>query len=145
MEKNMLCLGCGKEIPFLGDVCPYCQRDKSRDQIILVVLVFFAVLGGFVGSFFSFMGLIIGTAVGVVIGLILILSLWTLNHNEVLSRHNNHLTQPPVVRMASEKNSPPPPNNSIAEHLENLEYLKTKNLISQSEFDKLRKETLAKL
>jgi glutaredoxin len=32
----MLCSGCGKTIPFNGSVCPYCQRDKSKDKAYTV-------------------------------------------------------------------------------------------------------------
>lgn len=28
----MICSSCGKDIPFYGTVCPYCQCDKSGDQ-----------------------------------------------------------------------------------------------------------------
>lgn len=28
----MKCSGCGKSIPFSGQVCPFCQRDKSGDK-----------------------------------------------------------------------------------------------------------------
>ena len=28
----MLCSNCGMEIPFEGNVCPWCRADKSRDQ-----------------------------------------------------------------------------------------------------------------
>ncbi|MEK0449441.1 MAG: hypothetical protein RL088_1709 [Verrucomicrobiota bacterium] len=29
----MICSGCGKDIPFAGEVCPYCHRNKSNDQL----------------------------------------------------------------------------------------------------------------
>lgn len=28
----MLCSNCGKNIPYTGKVCPYCNVDKSEDQ-----------------------------------------------------------------------------------------------------------------
>jgi len=41
----MLCSNCGKNIPFTGNVCPYCHKDKTKDQNIQVL----GVLGGLVG------------------------------------------------------------------------------------------------
>ena len=32
----MLCPGCGRDIPFVGDVCPYCHRDKKAGQQYMV-------------------------------------------------------------------------------------------------------------
>ena len=40
----MLCSGCGKGIPFVGDVCPYCQRDKSKDQTYMMLAFIFGPL-----------------------------------------------------------------------------------------------------
>lgn len=28
----MDCTNCGKDIPFWGDVCPWCHADKSEDK-----------------------------------------------------------------------------------------------------------------
>lgn len=29
----MLCSNCGKDVPFVGNVCPWCKKDKSMDQV----------------------------------------------------------------------------------------------------------------
>ena len=30
----MLCSNCGKDIPIVGNVCPYCHVDKRGDQAL---------------------------------------------------------------------------------------------------------------
>lgn len=45
----MKCSNCGKEIPFTGNVCPYCKADKSGDQIVKVMMTVGAIIGGIVG------------------------------------------------------------------------------------------------
>lgn len=72
----MRCSNCGKDIPFAGQVCPYCHANKSKDQNLTV----FAFISGFglaifvywitQNIFYAFFGLI----GGVIIGTILFLS-----------------------------------------------------------------------
>ncbi len=66
----MLCSGCGKDVPFTGEVCPYCQRNKSSDQQKQVIGVIFIMLGGWLGSQIDhmFIGAIVGGVVGIIIG-----------------------------------------------------------------------------
>lgn len=68
----MRCSGCGKSIPFAGDVCPYCQRDKSNDQNYSALAFVFglglAFLGGYV---FSVWGAIGGFFIGCVIAAVI--------------------------------------------------------------------------
>ena len=45
----MLCSGCGKRIPFGGQVCPHCQRDKGADQQIHVCGMVYGFIGGAIG------------------------------------------------------------------------------------------------
>jgi predicted amidophosphoribosyltransferase len=45
----MLCNGCGKQIPFVGDVCPYCQRGKTRAQLYHLAGYGAAFVGAFIG------------------------------------------------------------------------------------------------
>ena len=60
----MYCPGCGKNIPFFGDVCPYCQRDNSKAQGYHVMAVCSGLMCGFIGyaiwgvagAFFGFIG-----------------------------------------------------------------------------------------
>lgn len=46
----MRCSGCGKDIPFGGQVCPFCQRDKSSDQASTVAGMTAMIIGGFIGN-----------------------------------------------------------------------------------------------
>ena len=45
----MLCPGCGKRIPFVGDVCPYCQRPKGRAQGLYLLTLAGTGVAAFVG------------------------------------------------------------------------------------------------
>lgn len=55
----MHCSNCGKNIPFAGNVCPWCHTDKSGDQVITILMF----IGGIVGA-------VIGAAAGQVVGAI---------------------------------------------------------------------------
>lgn len=63
----MHCSGCGKDIPFAGAVCPYCHRDKSRDQrytvLAAVIGTVGAVIGWKIGGFWGAVGGFLGGAV----------------------------------------------------------------------------------
>lgn len=71
------CANCGKNVPFEGDVCPWCKADKSAQKIIKVFGLAGALLVGLaVGAMSSgflpaFIGGIVGAVVGTVIGAIL--------------------------------------------------------------------------
>lgn len=45
----MNCSGCGKDIPFLGEVCPFCQRDKSADKKYSLWCYVCCPIGGWLG------------------------------------------------------------------------------------------------
>lgn len=65
----MICSECGKDIPFAGQVCPYCHREKRADQNgqapALVLGLAGAVLGYFIGEDW---GVIVGLVVGAIVG-----------------------------------------------------------------------------
>lgn len=46
----MRCSGCGKNVPFGGYVCPYCNRDKSSDQTGTVATGVGLLVGGLIGN-----------------------------------------------------------------------------------------------
>jgi hypothetical protein len=48
----MLCTGCGKRVPFVGDVCPYCQRDKTRSQVFHLIGYSCGIASGLIGYLF---------------------------------------------------------------------------------------------
>ena len=69
----MRCSNCGKNIPFKGNVCPYCHCDKSRDQFFQILELAGGILAGILSFFVSspctgpFIGLIIGACVFVLL------------------------------------------------------------------------------
>lgn len=66
----MVCSNCGKEIPFVGNVCPYCKVDKRQDQSEFLAGCLGAVVGIVVGAMVAGIG---GGIAGFFIGTILAL------------------------------------------------------------------------
>src|SRR5947207_13863499 len=67
----MLCSGCGKGIPFNGQVCPYCQRDKSKDQQYTVWALVLGLGLGYLGyKLFGGWGAIVGFVVGCLVAFV---------------------------------------------------------------------------
>jgi len=67
----MRCSNCGKDIPFAGNVCPYCHADKSGDQRQQVFAILFGFGGGALGwAIHGPVAALIGLVVGVIVGLI---------------------------------------------------------------------------
>ena len=131
----MLCTGCGKEIPFAGQVCPYCQRDKTADQgrhlLLMVCLLIGAGVGYLIGGF---SGLLWGAGAGMVLGVIAALAV-------------TGATQPPQVRLADHdaREATPPPTDTAKQRLEALETLRKDGLITDAEFAEKRQQILDKL
>lgn len=81
---NVRCNNCGKMIPYHGEVCPYCQADKSGAKKQAESIGYWAAGGGFVtfivgliscfatGSHpggaicFAFFGLMLGGVLGAI-------------------------------------------------------------------------------
>lgn len=126
----MRCSGCGKDIPFGGQVCPYCQRDKTKDQQY-TVLAF--ILGGGLGYLgyliFGFWGAIIGFIVGCVIA---------------IQISGAGSTKPPEVRITN-ANPPESIETSSEVRLRKLNDLRQKGLIDDGEFAARRKAILDEL
>lgn len=61
----MRCSGCGKNIPFNGQVCPYCHRDKSKDQQYTVLALVLGLGLGYIGYLLFAVG---GAVGGFVVG-----------------------------------------------------------------------------
>lgn len=139
----MICSGCGKDIPFAGAVCPYCQRDKRGDQRFTAITMAWGVIGILVGSVIgslssekdgSVVPMFAGGFIGLVIGFI-----FALARNAGTQR-----TQPPEVRIArrSGRKDIARVGPDIASRLETLEALRSKGLISEAEFDAKRASIL---
>lgn len=71
----MVCIGCGKKISLIGNVCPYCNRDKTSDVAEHNLLILIGVIGGIVGYLFSdgFLGHIAGIMLGSFISMLLLM------------------------------------------------------------------------
>lgn len=73
---SIICTNCGKSIPYIGNVCPYCNADKSKDKksfdktTSYVGAAFFgAIIGAIIGYQVSPGGLCLGAFLGPVVGL----------------------------------------------------------------------------
>ena len=66
------CSNCGKKVPFSGNVCPWCNADKSEQKTIHAISLVCAVIGGIAGGFIfgGFMAAFVGGLIGGVIGAI---------------------------------------------------------------------------
>jgi hypothetical protein len=125
----MHCSGCGKDVPFAGEVCPHCNRNKGADQTATVVGMLAIGLGGWIGGMIGgFVGTIVG---GVVLGAIAVVA--------TTGRRTRSAKQPPVVRIkggastSSPANRPLPKRDDLASRLQRLDDLKAKGLISDDE------------
>ena len=133
----MRCSGCGKDIPVTGQVCPYCQRDKSTDQtqhtLITICVLGCVGVGYFVGGF---SGLLWGAGVGIVLGVIV-----------ALSAGSGVASKPPQVRVVEPNEPGPAPlaESTSKKRLADLEALRKDGLISESEFTAKRQRILDEL
>jgi predicted lipid-binding transport protein (Tim44 family) len=68
----MTCSNCGKDVPFGGNVCPYCKADKSGDQMIQAIAFMGAMAGGVAGGIVGLIvgNILAGVATGMIIGMI---------------------------------------------------------------------------
>lgn len=73
----MLCLNCGKEIPIVGTVCPWCRANKQQSTLANAMMYIYMLVGGGIGAFIGhhvdgeaglFAGAIIGGFVCGIIG-----------------------------------------------------------------------------
>ena len=128
----MLCSGCGKTIPFIGQVCPYCQRDKSQDQQYTVWAWALGLgLGSLGFGLFGGWGAIIGFVVGCVIALVM---------------SGAGKSKPPEVNVVAQKLAVGSAAKSQSEdRLKKLSDLRQKGSISEREYATKRKAILDEL
>lgn len=141
----MRCGGCGKNIPFGGQVCPYCQRDKSSDQGLTVVGTIAVLLGGFVGNLVGgFGGMLVG-AFGLGVVAVVITGI-------VGAKKGHSAKKAPLVRL--EPTPPPAPapkarsdtaNPDAAVRLAKLKQLMDDGLISNDEYQQQRSKIIDSL
>lgn len=72
----MLCLNCGRDVEFNGNVCPWCGAQKAQSQLTHIFCYFWGFLGAGVGGFIGYqmdpeVGWLIGGGIGMVIGIII--------------------------------------------------------------------------
>ena len=133
----MLCSGCGKDIPFVGQVCPFCQRDKTKDQGNQTLLVIMLIVGGGIGYLIGgFKGLLWGLGVGMVLGVIISVS----NASAATSKAPEVRVVPPEPAPASP--APVDETSAVQKRLTDLEGLRSKGLISDDEFQAKRQKIL---
>jgi glutaredoxin len=128
----MLCSGCGKTIPFNGQVCPYCQRDKSKDQQYTVWAFILGLGLGYLGyKLFGGWGAIIGFVIGCVIAFVI---------------SGAGKSKLPDVNVVTEKIQADSTSQSQSEdRLKKLSDLRRKGLIDESEYATKRKAILDEL
>lgn len=71
----MLCLNCGREIEFNGNVCPWCGAPKMQSQRVSIFSLLYGLGGAFIGVGLGVtvneeFGWLIGGFIGMVIGVI---------------------------------------------------------------------------
>lgn len=72
----MLCQNCGRQVEFIGNVCPWCGAQKLQSQSILLFANIFGIglglLGGFIGDKVNDeYGMVVGALIGLVVGVAL--------------------------------------------------------------------------
>lgn len=128
----MHCSGCGKDIPFAGAVCPYCHRDKSRDQRYTLVAVVLGSAGAFAGWHIGgFWGAVAGFVAG---GLVAAIATGMGKPND----------QAPQVKLAAHSGHSAA-TGSVDERLRKLQPLVNQGLISAEEAADRRQQILAEL
>ena len=140
----MRCTGCGMKIPFAGQVCPHCLRQKKSEQTGTLVSGVGLLMGGFVGSLIGgFGGMLIG---GFVLGLLAAIV--------SMSGKNHTAKKPPRVRVDGFAPTKPhvkakQASTAVADapeaRLRRLDDLRTQGLISEQEHQDQRKAIISQI
>jgi len=118
----MHCSGCGKDIPFAGDVCPYCHRDKSQDQQYTVLAFILGLVLGYIGYLvFDWWGVIGGFIAGCAIA---------------VAMSGAGETEAPEVKIANNNAQDIDVSGSIESRLSKLNGLKESGLITDEDYNK---------
>jgi len=84
----MLCVNCGKEVPFGGRVCPWCHADNSRSHASHLFSRVLGFIGAAVGAGIGYMideemGWLVGGVIGMIIGAVIGFSKGMSTHRNV--------------------------------------------------------------
>lgn len=61
----MRCSNCEKDIPFTGNVCPWCHTNKSGDEQMTIIAMIVGMIGMGIGyAVNGFCGVIAGALIG---------------------------------------------------------------------------------
>lgn len=140
--EAMICSGCGKDIPFVGEVCPYCHREKKSDQAQQMHAMFFGTLGAAIGAAIGYgenkeVGWLIGGFIGMVAGVVSGL----IQGRDAVPPES----KPPEVRLAPDqhvsatvevKNPIPLRRKGTAREVEDLGRLLLQGVITAEEFER---------
>lgn len=127
----MLCVNCGKAIPFTDDICPYCQRDKSSSQSYSMLAVILGFVFGWLGlAVFGFWGAVIGFFIGCFVAM------------GVSGGFGD--SSPPEVNVTNQTLANTVPND-IESRLDTLQRIKDNGTITQDEYEKRRRDILAEI
>lgn len=135
----MHCSGCGKDIPFEGDVCPYCGRDNTANQQFVVLAFLFAVPAAVIGIWVF--DSLIASVVGFIGGCIL----------AFVASGKGKKTKPPEVSVVntanpvSDASEEEGSGNNIKTELQQLKSLLDDELITAEEFEKKKAELLSRM
>lgn len=142
----MRCSGCGKDIPFGGEVCPYCQRDKSGDQVLTGCMFVACLVGGGIGFLINGVaGALIGALALVVIAAVIMVPLAQANAKKppdvnVANRHKDEaLPSPPPAAPQPSK------NEGAADRLRRLDDLLAEGVITMQEYEDQRRAIITSL
>lgn len=146
---EIVCSGCGKKIPVLGAVCPYCGRDKSDDVSQYGACIVFGIIGCVVGNWLAnISGLLVGGFIGVVLGFAMSRTKTFKDaYAQNAEKSEQVMVRPAMpVREVGKKHEPSSrPKPSTEERLANLKELLQKGFLSQSEYDEKRKAIVDEL
>lgn len=136
----MRCSGCGKDIPFGGEVCPYCQREKAGDQATTIAVAIGMIVGGVVGYMIGeFIGMLIG---GFVCGVAFAIPAAGSAQKKAKLAPRVRLDNPAPVQRPAQSIVQQAPSNSIEARLERLHDLRAKDLITAEEYLARRQEII---
>jgi uncharacterized membrane protein YfcA len=134
----MKCSGCGKNVPFHGSVCPYCQRDKAGDKRAVIWAWIFAPIGAVIGGAAGAHNghPLLGLFVGAIVAASIALAIWKPKR-----------TKAPEVKPVREADTalprrPEAPDSATARRLGELEALRKAGLVNTDEYETKRRAIL---